>query len=266
MHKYRGSIVHCSRDRFGIIEIVEDGLTRSLHFGSAVRQSAMDLYRPEYLVLAYTRAMMSGLIFQPTPRKALLIGLGGGTLAKFLFHHFPLCSIDAVEYREQVVKLAHGYFLLPVDPRLRIHIDDGNNFVQHAQIDASNGYDLIMVDAYDSTGMADDMGQTPFLGACRTLLSANGLFAINLWRNDRPLYTHVRRRLRQCFNANPLLLPADGTTNVIAMASRRPSYKRLLKAAESRAKSLQVETGLELLSFVHALRKQNVARMNLLFS
>lgn len=180
MRKYRVSIVNCSQHRFGIIELIEDGLTRSLHFGSAVRQSVMGLNRPEYLALPHTMAMMSGLIFQPTPRKALLIGQGDGSLANFLFHHLPLCSIDAVEYREQVVNLAHSYFLLPVGSQLHIHIAHGNGLVQPAQIDAPNGYYLILVDAYDSAGMADDMRQTPFLDACRTLLSANGHLAINL--------------------------------------------------------------------------------------
>lgn len=43
------------------------------------------------------------------------------------------------------------------------NIADGNDFVQYAQIAASNGKDLILVDAYDSTGMVNDMGQMPIL-------------------------------------------------------------------------------------------------------
>ena len=43
MRKYRGSIVHYSQYRLGIIEIVEDDLTHALHFGSAVCQSVTDL-------------------------------------------------------------------------------------------------------------------------------------------------------------------------------------------------------------------------------
>ena len=100
MRKYHGTVIHRSQDSRGVIEVVDDGCTRSLHFGNAVRQSAMDLNRPEYLVLTYTRAMMSCLLFKPTPCKVLLIGLGGGSLAKFLLHHIPNCTIDAVELRE----------------------------------------------------------------------------------------------------------------------------------------------------------------------
>jgi spermidine synthase len=266
MRKYNGSLIHLSQDRFGIIEIVEDNLTRSLHFGNAVRQSAMDLSRPEHLVLSYTRAMMGGLLLQSSPRDVLLIGLGGGSLAKFLLRHFPKCTIDAVEQREQVVKLAHGYFLLPEDPRLRIHIEDGCAFVKH-EVRTSNGrYDLILVDAFDSVGMADDMGQPPFFDACRALLTPEGLLVTNLWGSDRPRYTHVRRRLRHCFDANPLLLPAEGTTNVIAMALRRPGYKKLLKTVDKRAKPLEVQTGVEFIRLANALRRQNGSLMDLLLS
>jgi len=266
MRKYHGAIVHRSRDHIGVIEIVEDSLTRSLHFGNAVRQSAMDLNRPEHLVLTYTRAMMSGLLFQPSPRNVLLIGLGGGSLAKFLLHHFPQCNIDAVEHREQVAKLAHGYFMLPEDPRLCVHIADGGAFMQDAAPTAAGRYDLILVDAYDGAGMADDMGKAPFFTACHSLLSPDGLLIMNLWGNDRPRYTHVRRRLRDCFGANPLLLPAEGTTNVAAMAFRRPGHKKLLKATAARAKSLETRTDIEFVRLARALRKQNYSLMDLLFS
>lgn len=265
MRKYHGALIHRSKDPFGIIEIIEDGPIRSLHFGNAVRQSAMDMNRPTHLVLTYTRAMASSLLLQPAPERALLIGLGGGSLAKFLLHHFPLCTIDAVEQREQIVKLAHGYFMLPEDPRLRVHVGDGNAFAQaNAKTDAGR-YDLILVDAYDGTGMAEDMGETPFLDACRTLLSPAGLLVMNLWGSDRSRYTQVRRRMRRCFEADPLLLPAEGTTNVAAMALRRSGGKKMFKLAEARARPLETRTGVEFLRLARALRRQNHSLLDLLF-
>lgn len=266
MRKYHGSVIHRSQDHFGMIEIVEDEFTRSLHFGNAVRQSMMDLRCPEYPALTYTRAMMSSLLFQPDPRNVLLIGLGGGSLAKFLLRHFSHCAIDAVEHREPIAKLAHGYFMLPEDPRLHIYIEDGDAFVQQKALVSTACYDIILVDAYDSAGMADGMGRMPFLDACHTLLTADGVLAINLWGRDRPRYTQVRRNLRHCSGANPLLLPAEGVTNVIAMTLRRPWRKRLLKATESRAALMQAHTGLEFVRLARALRKHNGSLTDLLFS
>lgn len=265
MRKYHGTVIHRSQDSRGIIEVVDDGVTRSLHFGNAVRQSATDSSRPEYLVLTYTRAMMSSLLFKPSPCNVLLIGLGGGSLAKFLLHHFPHCTIDAVEHRELVAKLAHGYFLLPEDQRLRIHIADGAEFVQHKASVSSGCYDLILVDAYDNAGMDNNMGEKLFLHACYALLTTDGLLAINLWGRDQPRYDQTRRTLQQCFSAKPLLLPAEGTTNVIAMALRRANHKSSLKTAEARAKILEYQTGLELVRFSRTLRKQNGSLANRIF-
>ena len=58
---------------------------RSLHVGGEAIQSSMKLGDPFSLALDYTRCMMGFLLFHPQPREALMIGLGGGSLAKF-FH------------------------------------------------------------------------------------------------------------------------------------------------------------------------------------
>ena len=262
MRKYHGTVIHHSRDDRGTVEVVDDGHTRALHFGNSVRQSATDLSRPEYLVLPYTRAMMSSLLFMASPSKVLLIGLGGGSIAKFLLHHFPRCNIDAVELRELVVKLAHGYFLLPEDQRLCIHIADGAGFVHSG---TSDFYDLILVDAYDEAGMDDNMGEDRFLRACRGLLTPDGVLAINLWGRDQPHFKRVRRTLSDCFGGKPLLLPAEGTSNVIAMALRPANHKVQLKMAEKRAKSLEHHTGLELVRFSRSLRRQNGSLISRIF-
>jgi len=262
MRKYHGTIIHRSRDSHGTVEVVDDGYTRSLHFGNAVRQSATYLSRPADLVLPYTRAMMSSLLFMTSPSKVLLIGLGGGSIAKFLLHHFPHCTIVAVELRELVVKLAHSYFLLPEDQRLRIHIADGAGFVQDS---TSDFYDLILIDAYDAAGMDDKMAEEQFLRACQALLNPDGLMAINLWGHGQPHFSRVLRTLRDCFGARPLLLSAEGTTNVIAMALIQNNLKGMLKTAETRAKNLELHTGLELVRLSRSLRKQNGSLLNRIF-
>ena len=67
-------------ERFGV---------RSLHIGSDTIQSAMRLARPNDLELAYTRSMMAFLLFTERPARVLMIGLGGGSLAKFIYHRMP---------------------------------------------------------------------------------------------------------------------------------------------------------------------------------
>src|SRR3569833_4622148 len=97
MRKYHGKLVHRSRDADGPLEVVDDGLTRTLHFGNDTRQSTMALADPVHLMLVYTRAMMSCLLFQPAPRRVLLFGLGGGTLDKFNQQYIPSSKVEAEE-------------------------------------------------------------------------------------------------------------------------------------------------------------------------
>jgi spermidine synthase len=265
MRKYHGTLVHRSKDHHGTIEIVDDGITRSLHFGNPVRQSAADLSRPEYLVLTYTRAMMSCLLFQPAPRQVLMVGLGGGSLAKFILHHFPHCSLDAIEHRELVVSLAHGYFQLPEDRRLRIHVADGVEYVENRVSAGPAQYDLILIDAYHEGGMDDNMGEQRFLHSCRTLLSRDGLLAINLWGRDRARFHRTRQALQRCFGARPLLLPAEGTTNVIALALNCAASSNRLKTMATHANSLEDITGLELKRLSRMLRKHNGSLLQRIF-
>ena len=68
----------------------------------------MRIARPWSLELSYTREMMASLLLRPPgrwPRNALLIGLGAGSLAKFIYRYLPECRITAVEIYRQVEKL-----------------------------------------------------------------------------------------------------------------------------------------------------------------
>jgi hypothetical protein len=51
------------------------------------------------------------------PRSALLVGLGAGSLAKFIYRYLPDCRITVVEINPQVEFIARQFFKLPDDPR-----------------------------------------------------------------------------------------------------------------------------------------------------
>lgn len=124
MGKYSGTLIHCQRDAEGPIEVIEAHGVRSLHFGTEPRQSAMALATPDRLELSYLRAMLVGLVFVPDPRRILVLGLGGGSLVRFLLQHYPQAHIDAVESRAALVEVARTYFGLPEQPALRVRIAD----------------------------------------------------------------------------------------------------------------------------------------------
>ena len=76
--------------------LVENRKTRSLCFGiDGGVQSEMLLDDPETLVAAYTRKMMGFLLFRDRPREVVMIGLGGGSLAKFCHRHLPATTMTS---------------------------------------------------------------------------------------------------------------------------------------------------------------------------
>src|SRR5438477_3075268 len=99
---------------------------RTLHVGGEAIQSAMRLDDPFALALDYTRCMMAFLLFHPEPRQALMLGLGGGSLAKFFYRHLRKTKIRVAELDPRVVAVSRAQFSLPPDDaRLQVAIGDG---------------------------------------------------------------------------------------------------------------------------------------------
>lgn len=256
MYKYGGLLIHQSRDEHGILEVVDNGYQYSLHFGTEPRQSSMDRNDPYYLTLSYTRAMLAALLFQHTPRRILLIGLGGGSLAKFLWQHYPGCHIDAVELRPAVHDIARSFFRLPQDARLQVHLADARNFLQCADGTYSD-YDLILLDAFTADGVAQDTAGLMFFAACRERLSGSGVLAANLWAEDLLKLENILADLSDTFDRRLLRLPVDGKGNVIALAVQHDKPRQVLLQLEDTAKALQKNLGIEMISFLKQLRKHN---------
>ena len=255
--KYGGTLIYKTRDEWGEIEVVEDAFHRSLHFGTEPKQSSMRLDDPDALVISYTRAMMSALLFQEQPRSALLLGLGGGSLAKFLLHHFPACRVDVVELREAVCEVAREQFQLRPDPRLNIHIGDAGEFMREADPMRYGNYDLILIDAYDHKGMCASVDGLAFFDACRQRLAHGGVLSTNLWLDFENGVGRSLEAIKTSFDGNLLRLPVPGKGNIIGLAFDQPVTRRQLKQLTPRALELGRRYNLELPALLHELRKHN---------
>ena len=85
--------------------ILEDGALRCLCFSVDNIQSAMRISEPYVLDLSYTQVMMAFLLFNCQPRRIALIGLGGGSIAKYCYRYLPSARIAAVESDPDVIAL-----------------------------------------------------------------------------------------------------------------------------------------------------------------
>jgi spermidine synthase len=226
---------------------------RTLHIGSDTVQSAMRLSRPYDLELSYTRSMMAFLLFMPLPTDVLLIGLGGGSLAKFIYHRLPRARVKAVEVNPQVLTIARNYFQVPADDaRFEVVVGDGSEYVARGDVAA----DVVIVDGYDSDAHAEELASKSFYAACRDRLKAGGMLVVNLWGGEK-LFTTLLRRIETTFPGGTLCLPAERPGNIIILAFRDRQAPLEWVSVVARAKSLEDEFGLEFLKFAEGLRKMN---------
>lgn len=248
-------IFHCSGDD-GVIEITQERDQRSLYLGTGAKQSSMDLSQPHRLTLSYTRAMMGCLLFHPAPRQVLLIGLGGGSLARFFLHHFRDCSIDAVELRADVVKLAHAYFALPAQSNLEIFTTEASRFLNQG-LGRFEHYDLILVDAFNHDGVAHSVKTFEFIQSCRERLSPRGIFTINLWDHPAEEIRHTGALIQQLFENNTLLLPVIDKGNLIIHAARDKRTLQLSASCKLTARRLETELEIDLSGLLRQLKRAN---------
>jgi len=109
--------------------VVDNGPRRFLHFDLGAIQSAMELSNPVRLALAYTRKMMAFLLFNHAPKRILLLGLGGGSLAKFCYANLPAASLTAIELNRDVITVLDEFAVPADDHRFRvINADDVSFF------------------------------------------------------------------------------------------------------------------------------------------
>lgn len=259
MQKYDGVVIHQSHDDDGIIEIIEKDGIISLHFGSSSRQSSMLIESPNELHSLYARSMMGLLLFNNSPNDVLMIGLGGGTLTKYLLHQFSECTVKVIEYRSSVLKIARNYFKLPLDPRLKVKIGCGGDYVTQQSKIIEEKHDLLMIDAYDHEGMALEVSSELFFDNCRTLLKDDGLLAINLWGTNKDLFNQVAWNMGRIFEWKILFLPVPKRGNIIGFAFRENTPKYTMKQLREKAKQLEQQYNLDFPSFVKGFKRNNAA-------
>ncbi len=163
--------------RAGAPYVIEHEGLRSLHFNRAEIQSVMWIERPDDLYLEYTRLMMACLMFVAQPRAIAMIGLGGGSLAKFCHRHCPQASILAWEIDTEVIALREEFRIPPDDQRWRIIAGDGAKAI--AQADRA-AFDVLMVDGYGGNGVPPALCSQAFYEACAHSLDDAGVLVSNL--------------------------------------------------------------------------------------
>jgi spermidine synthase len=221
---YEGELIHRETDEYGKIEVIDyQKSIRSLHFGNKTQQSAMQLSNPFLLIHKYTQAMML-----PTywiyPKNVLVLGLGAGSIVKYLYNYFQNTCIDAVELRQKVIDISSKYFLLPdQDERLNIYNKSVHEWINDPQRNKHKKYDLIIVDMFLTSKNGDDIeiDIAHSLNEIYELVSEAGVVAFNHLGTDIYTYT-AYNAIKKLFHSNLYNINIDSVNNVL-LAMRSPT-------------------------------------------
>jgi spermidine synthase len=220
--------------------VIEDDGARCLYFTRDFIQSEMRLDDPFELAFAYTRKMMAFLLFLPEPRKILMLGLGGGSLAKWCHRHLPKASVTAVEIDPDVIAFRDQFLVPPDGERFRVVRGDAADYVAQCEEKA----DVVIIDAFDRDGVAPSLCTREFYRDVRAMLSRSGVVAANLVGPKAERVAHLEM-LRTVFEGNVILLPIADDGNYVAFAFRDPAFEPRWRWMAGEAKALKARYGLD---------------------
>lgn len=249
------TVIHRGHWNNHLVEIIDYGGERTLYFAGNVLQSSMSLSSPEKLVLSYTRYMMASLLIDDAPERVLVIGVGAGSLLRFIRHYLPECRIDGIDNSQTIIDLARGYFKLPADSNVSIHCRDGYEFLK--SLPEKQKYSLIMIDAFDAKGMSSSIYRTECFSLCRDHLRSDGVLSLNLWSGNKTRMESVITEVDSYFDS-VIELPVPNRGNVICLAGDSNTLDRMTSRHRDELDRLSKRFGINFRPIVKLCLKHNI--------
>lgn len=157
------------------VRVREDDLLRYLILDRTFH-AVMWKVDPVQLFLPYSQLMVAALALVPDPHRGLILGHGGGSLAKWLARYWPDLELDLVEVDPSVVRVAEDYFDYSAAKGHRVFVKDARAFLR----DTSEQYDVIWVDVFARHLIPFHLTTREFFTELRARLKPDGVAAVNL--------------------------------------------------------------------------------------
>ena len=206
----------------------------SLHFNFPTIQSRMIRAEPARLLLDYTRTMMGFLLLQPKPKRIAMIGLGGGSLAKYCRAKLPDADFTAIELSAEVIALRNEFEIPPDGPLFRVICGDGAAYVRG---DAEPS-DILLIDGFHAEGQPEQLCSTAFYDYCYSKLNEGGVLVVNLCADDTGYGSYVGR-IRDSFAERIVVIEAEEGENKIVFAQKGGIFPPGFSEISERLRSLE---------------------------
>ncbi len=131
---------------------------------------------PGQLYLPYSQLFIAALALPPEPRRGLILGHGGGSLAKWLARQWPDLELDLVEVDPSVVRVAEEFFDYNLPPGHLVYVKDARVFLQQT----TKKYDVIWVDVFARHLIPFHLTTQEFFAELQRHVNPDGVVAVNL--------------------------------------------------------------------------------------
>jgi len=230
--------------------VIDDGKSRFLYFNVRLMQSEMSLKAPHDLAIRYTQKMMAFLLFQPRPKRIVLIGLGGGSLIKFCYYRLPGTQLTAIELDPEVIAFRDTFLLPPDDARLQVLQADGAEYLENTE----KGIDVLLVDAFDKTGFAPSLANREFFENAFAKLSGNGVMVINL-AGEKDTYAGLIGEAMHVFDDQVIVISVPDDGNHVLYAFKEHYFEPRWRWLHNYAKELRAKFSLDFPAFVQKMER-----------
>jgi len=216
MQSAMAEVIHNERSLYRNILVEDKGDLRCLKFNvksNKTRQSCLMKSQPQKLVFNYTKQLLTALLVKPTPKRILIIGLGGGTMSNTLHQLLPGSHIDNVEIDQSVIKVARQYFGFLENDQIKTFSQDGRVFVKRALLKQEE-YDWIILDAFNGDYIPEHLMTKEFLTEIKALLTPNGMLTANTFSSSK-LYAYESATYKSVFGDFYQVTNPDSTNRII---------------------------------------------------
>jgi spermidine synthase len=212
-----GEIVAVEQSAYGEIRVVDqDGFRYLLIDGGIHTVVPLD---PGSFESSYVNVLEIAKRYFETPGRLLLVGLGGGAVAKS--YSGDGWRVDAVEIDPVVTKVAREHFGFERDDAVVYHAD-GRRFLSTCE----TMYDVIILDAFGSSSIPFHLVTREAFDLVSKRLAPAGVVAVNVqcigW--DAPIVRSFAATLAESFDevlALPMAEPPNTLGNVELLAANR---------------------------------------------
>lgn len=165
IHSAKNGTIRCARV-LGAWEVTVDGYYQTARYITAMWQACLRRVPKSFPV-----------------KRVLLLGLGAGGTIDIIHRRFPHAHVTAVEWDPDMIALTHELKLYPTTCEPEIIQDDA----AIALPKLTGTFDLIIFDLYRGEHPSALITDEPFLRSVQRLLSRDGYFLVNVFREKEAL-------------------------------------------------------------------------------